>query len=263
MEFQFCSFSSGSSGNCYFIKSKDTILIVDAGISAKRILLSLGERGYTPSDVSAVLITHEHTDHVKGLRVLLKRLGKTSAFANKKTWSRIDSSEFQECCETFLTGELFFIGDIQVKSFATVHDAAEPVGYSFTSQGRKLSIVTDTGVLKPELLEEISDSDTIVIEANHEEELLNLGSYPYFLKKRILSDHGHLSNQAAADGLCQIIGKSQKQPNILFAHLSRENNCPERVLETIKKTFFINGYSLKESSMEVLRSECVSEVYQV
>lgn len=263
MEFQFCSFSSGSSGNCYFLKSKDTVLIVDAGISAKRIILGLGERGHTPSDVSAVLITHEHTDHVKGLRVLLKRLGKTSAFANKKTWSRIDSSEFQECCETFLTGEAFFIGDIQVKSFATVHDAAEPVGYSFTSQGRKLSIVTDTGVLKPELLEEISDSDTIVIEANHEEELLNLGNYPYFLKKRILSDHGHLSNQAAADGICQIMDKSKKQPNILFAHLSRENNCPERIFETIRETFSLNGYSLKESSMEVLRSECISGVYQV
>jgi phosphoribosyl 1,2-cyclic phosphodiesterase len=225
--------------------------------------MGLKERGSSASEVSAVLITHEHIDHVKGLRVLLKRLGNTPAFANKKTWARIDSSEFEECCQTFLTGEAFFIGDIQVKPFATVHDAAEPVGYSFVSQGRKLSIVTDTGVLKPELLEEISDSDTIVLEANHEEIMLKLGSYPYFLKQRILSDHGHLSNQAAADGICQIMGRGEKQPTILFAHLSRENNRPESLLRTVRETFSTKGYSFEETVMEVLLSECISTVYQV
>lgn len=263
MEFQFCSFSSGSSGNCYFVKSEDTIILVDAGISAKRILLGLEERGASSKDVSAVLITHEHIDHVRGLRVLLKRLGKTPAFANKKTWDRIDTYQFEDSCQTFQTGEAFFIGDIQVKAFATVHDAAEPVGYSFTSQGKKLSIVTDTGTLKPQLLEEISDSDTIVLEANHEEFMLKTGSYPYFLKKRILSDHGHLSNQAAADGICHIMRAGNKQPKILFAHLSGENNRPENVFQTVKETFSAKGYSFKEDSMEVLLSESISAVYLV
>ncbi|MDX9888252.1 MAG: MBL fold metallo-hydrolase [Anaerovoracaceae bacterium] len=263
MEFHFCSFASGSSGNCYFIKSKGTVLLVDAGISAKRILLGLEERGTSASDVSAVLITHEHIDHVKGLRVLLKRLGKTPAFANKKTWAHIDSSQFEESCRTFQTGQAFLIGDIEVKPFATIHDAAEPVGYSFISQGKKLSIVTDTGVLKPELLDEISDSDTIVLEANHEEVMLKLGSYPYFLKQRILSEHGHLSNQAAADGICHIMGHGKKQPTILFAHLSRENNRPESVFQTVRQTLADKGYSFQEDSMEVLLSETISLVYKV
>lgn len=263
MEFNFCSFSSGSSGNCYFIKSKETVLLVDAGISARRIVVALDERGFSTSDVSGVLITHEHNDHVKGLRVLLKKLGGTPAFANKKTWDCIDSSEFSECCQTFKTGEAFFIGDILVKPFATVHDAAEPVGYSFISQDRKLSIVTDTGILKPELIKEISDSDTIVLEANHEESMLKLGNYPHFLKRRILGDHGHLSNQAAAEGICQILREGKKQPNILFAHLSRENNRPETVLQTVREAFSIKGYSFEEASMEILLSDCISSIYSV
>lgn len=263
MEFNFCSFSSGSSGNCYFVKSKDTVILVDAGISAKRIILGLEERGTLARDVSAVLITHEHIDHVRGLRVLLKRLGNTPAFANKKTWDRIDSSQFEECCQTFQTGEAFLVGDIEVKPFATVHDAAEPVGYSFVSQGKKLSIVTDTGILKPELLEEISDSDTIVLEANHEELMLKAGGYPYFLKKRILSDYGHLSNQAAAEGICHIMKDGRKQPTILFAHLSRENNRPEIVFQTVRQTFSDMGYSFKKETMEVLLAESISSLYIV
>lgn len=263
MEFHFCSFSSGSSGNCFFIKSKQTVLLVDAGISAKRILLALKEQGASPADVSGVLITHEHSDHVQGLRVLLKRLGDTPAFANKKTWKHIDSSEFENRCQTFQTGQSFSIGDILVKPFATSHDAAEPVGYSFVSQGRKLSIVTDTGILSQEVLEEICDSDTIVLEANHEEEMLRLGSYPYFLKKRILSDHGHLSNQAAAEAICEIVGGGDKCPTILFAHLSRDNNRPESVLRTVREAFSTKGYSFQEPTMEILLSDCISTIYRV
>ena len=256
MGLKFCSFSSGSSGNCYMVKTETTTLLVDVGISAKRIMDAL--KNTETENLKGILLTHEHIDHVRGLRVLLKRIKNLPVFANNRTWDAIGNVEHLNEKRIFETGENFLIGDIEIKAFHTYHDAAEPVGYSFLFEGRKLSIVTDTGKIGENILEEIKDADTIVIEANHEEELLLIGRYPYYLKRRILSDHGHLSNKAAIEVLKGLIKKDKKK-QILFAHLSKENNFPEMVIENVKEAFpEEEGFTI-----DILRRDTVSCIYLV
>jgi phosphoribosyl 1,2-cyclic phosphodiesterase len=241
------------------VQSRETALLIDAGISAKRIMMAL-EVTETPLEkVKGVLITHEHTDHIRGLKVLLKRLGQPPAFANQQTWQAMGITDFVSFRQVFETGELFQVGDIQVKAFPTFHDAAEPVGYSFFAGGRKLSIVTDTGKIEEEILKEIGDAHTIVMEANHEEELLLLGRYPYYLKRRILSDKGHLSNRAAALALCHLPEWKQEERTVLFAHLSKENNFPESVFQTVQEVF-PQG---QRFTMDILLRDQVSCIYMV
>lgn len=259
MSLRFCSFSSGSSGNCYMVQSQETALLIDAGISAKRIMMALAETETPVEKVKGIMITHEHSDHIRGLRVLLKRLGQPPAFANRSTWRAMGMTDFVSFPQVFETGEYFQVGDIQVKAFPTFHDAAEPVGYSFVAGGRKLSIVTDTGKIGEVILDEIRDADTIVMEANHEEELLLIGRYPYYLKRRILSDNGHLSNRAAAQALCQLPERDPGQRTILFAHLSKENNFPESVMQTVREIFPQGGQFV----MDILLRDQVSCIYMV
>jgi len=265
MSLSFCSFSSGSSGNCYLVRSDETAILIDAGISCKRIIEGLEKTGTSKDQVSGILLTHEHSDHVKGLRVLTKRLGNVKALANRQTWDNVDRSEFSDRCETFVTGETFQLGNIQVKPFRIFHDAAEPVGFSFLCGGRKLSLLTDTGCVDDSIIGEICDADTLVLEANHEEQLLMYGSYPYYLKRRILSDVGHLSNKAAAETLCRLLYGYQKSRRVLFAHLSKENNFPECVYQTVKNTLFEREHYLDEESlkMDILMRDCISTIYSV
>lgn len=259
MGLKFCSFSSGSSGNCYMVKTETTTLLVDVGISAKRIMEAMENTETGKENLKAILLTHEHIDHVRGLRVLLKRISNLPVFANNSTWEAIGEVEHLKEKRIFQTGEKFIVGDIEIKAFHTYHDAAEPVGYSFLCGGRKLSIVTDTGKISENILEEINDADTIVIEANHEEELLLIGRYPYYLKRRILSDHGHLSNKAAIEVLKGLVKKGNKDKQILFAHLSKENNFPEMVIENVREAFpDREGFTI-----DILRRDTVSCIYLV
>ena len=259
MGLKFCSFSSGSSGNCYMVKTETTTLLVDVGISAKRIMDAMKNTGTEKENLRGILLTHEHWDHIRGLRVLLKRISNLPVFANSSTWEAIGEVEHLKEKRIFQTGEKFIVGDIEIKAFHTYHDAAEPVGYSFLCDGRKLSIVTDTGKISKNIIEEIFDADTIVIEANHEEELLLIGRYPYYLKRRILSDQGHLSNKAAIEVLKDLVNKGDKDKQILFAHLSKENNFPEMVIENVKEAFpEEEGFT-----MDILRRDTVSCIYLV
>ena len=138
MGLKFCSFSSGSSGNCYMVKTETTTLLVDVGISAKRIMEAMENTETEKENLKAILLTHEHIDHVRGLRVLLKRISNLPVFANNSTWEAIGEVEHLKEKRIFQTGEKFIVGDIEIKTFHTYHDAAEPVGYSFLCGGRKL-----------------------------------------------------------------------------------------------------------------------------
>ena len=237
MPLKFCSFASGSSGNCYMVASETTTILVDAGISAKRIIEGLKGTDTATDKVKAVLITHEHYDHVKGLRVLMKRLNHPPAYANEKTFNAMEEAIY--CDKKILINAQtpFKIGDIEVKAFHTSHDAVEPFGYSFSYGGRKLSIVTDTGMVGDKIIKEILDADTLVLEANHEEELLLYGRYPYYLKQRILGERGHLSNKAAVKTMVSLSERKSKKRNYLFAHLSKENNFPESVYQSVREVF--------------------------
>ncbi|MDO5490960.1 MAG: MBL fold metallo-hydrolase [Bacillota bacterium] len=264
MSLKFCSFASGSSGNSYLIKNDDTAILIDAGISGKRILQGL-EETRTPRDaVSALLVTHEHIDHVKSLPVLTKRIPGLEIFANEATWEAIERPVPEETKKMFITGEPFAVGSLRIRPFPVPHDAAEPVGFSVNGDGSKVSLVTDAGYITEEIIEEILDADLLLLEANHEREMLLMGHYPYPLKQRILSDEGHLSNLSAGECLCRIVERNRKKRQILLGHLSGENNDPHVALLTVENTLMEREiYTGGDLQVKVASRDERSRVYVV
>jgi phosphoribosyl 1,2-cyclic phosphodiesterase len=270
VNFAICSLASGSGGNCYLIKTERTAFLVDAGLSGRQTALRLGKLGLYLSDISAVLVTHEHSDHVKGLPALAKSEG-LRFFINKKTYGLLNASYGigGDSIETFNTGDEIVIEDTQISTFRLSHDAADPVGYSFRTDGKQLSIVTDTGVVTEEIYENVRNSDILVLESNHDESVLKTGRYPWFLKQRILSEEGHLSNEAAADMLKRMVRDDRlngriKARRILLAHLSKENNFPEMALATAENVLEAEGVALgKEISVATLPRESISPLFPV
>jgi len=264
MSLSFCSFSSGSTGNCYLVRSGETALLVDAGISTKRILEGLAKTETTEEQLQGLLITHEHSDHVKSLKTLGKRKPELSVYANEGTWGAIDESCRPQKAKVFRNGDAFSIGDIQVKPFSVSHDAADPVGYSFYAEGKQVSIVTDTGYIPEGVFGEVEDADLLVLEANHDINMLKIGRYPWFLKQRILGDFGHLSNETAGHTLLRLLSQRQKERNVLLAHLSRENNFPEMAYQTVKNILEEENYHIgKQLLLSTIVRDEVSAVFQV
>ena len=264
MSLRFCSFASGSSGNCYLIKSDETAILIDAGISGKRILEGLNETDTPREMVSAILVTHEHVDHVQSLPVMTKRIPDMQIYANEATWDQIDRPVPEERREVFTTGEEFVIGDLTIRPFPISHDAAEPVGFSILQDDRKISICTDAGYISEEIIEEISDADLLLLEANHEKEMLLFGHYPYPTKQRILSDEGHLSNLHCGECLCRIISENPKRRQVLLGHLSRENNTPEVAMQAIINTLEEERIFLGDDlQIEVALRDEISDVYEL
>lgn len=237
MSLGFCSFSSGSSGNSYLICSRKTALLVDAGISARKIVTGIESCGIEAEDVSGLLITHEHIDHVKSIKTLTKKIKNIKVYANRGTWSKLESKDYEARKEIFITGEKFFIEDIEIHPFRVSHDAVEPCGYAFSCEGHKISIVTDTGYMTDEIHDAIKNSEILVLEANHDAEILKMGEYPWNIKQRILGEYGHLSNISAGEALLRFLRESRKfKPKFFLAHMSRQNNFPEIAFETVKAT---------------------------
>jgi len=264
MTLEFCSFSSGSNGNCYLIKSETTAILVDAGISTKRIVSGLSSTNTSSGQLAALLLTHEHSDHVKSLSVLMRKFGDVLAYANEKTWAAINQSIDRSRMKNFTTGTSFEIGDIGVNTFQVCHDAADPVGYSFFKGGKQISILTDTGCIQEGMLDEIREADLLVLEANHDVDMLKIGRYPWFLKKRILGDKGHLSNESAAKMLVRLLSEKDKKRRILLAHLSRENNFPEMAYQTVKNILEEENYYIgKHVELDTIIRDEMSILYQV
>jgi Metal-dependent hydrolases of the beta-lactamase superfamily I len=264
MSLRFCSFSSGSSGNCYLIRSDTSAVLVDAGISGKRIMEGLAETETDPSMLKGIVITHEHSDHVRGLRIAAKRCPGASVYSNENTWEKLEGLVEEDRQEIFESGSMFDIGDIGVKSFRTSHDAAEPVGFSFYCNDRQISIVTDTGYVSDDIIREISGADILSLEANHEPDVLKSGRYPYYLKRRILGDKGHLSNEAAAECIIRIEEQQHKDREILLAHLSSNNNTPELAAITVKNILEDAGLQVGSSlRVDVVMRDRLSRLYEV
>lgn len=262
MSISFCSFSSGSSGNSYLVKSGNTAILIDAGISGKKILEGLKHVDTPLELVKGLLVTHEHGDHIKSITAITKKLENVIAYANEKTWSQIGEKVIAEKKGTFKTGEEFFIGDIRVKSFNISHDAIEPVGFSFFHQGGQISIVTDTGHITEEIYEEIIDADLLVLESNHDVNMLKMCRYPWSVKQRILGLEGHLSNEDAGGALCRLIGDKEKKRQVLLAHLSKENNFPEMAFQTIKNRLQeADFYIGKNVHIEMIVKDQISAIY--
>lgn len=248
MGLRFCSFASGSTGNCYLLKTENTNLLVDVGIAGKRVIEGLSSCAVKPEQIDGILVTHEHTDHIKSLRMIAKKAVNGKIYTSEGTAYSVNEKlpMLADKIRITDTATSFKVGDIEVEAFSLSHDAEDPVGFSVHSGGKRVTIITDTGVATKQMLSIAAKSDLLVLEANHEVNILHCSSYPYELKRRILSDHGHLSNDAAAEFIYEVDkfrkngggeNKSEKQ-KILLAHLSKENNSPMQAMLTIKNRLF-------------------------
>lgn len=236
----FCSISSGSSGNCIFIGSNKTKVLIDVGVSRKFIEDSLIKIKNTPYDIKGVLITHEHMDHYKGVSVLCKKYN-IPVFINNLTYEAM-KYKLQEIKNiNIIEKSEFSIGDLDIKTFSLPHDAADPIGYSIINSNKKISIATDLGYVSQEVFDNLKDSNIVLIESNYNEEMVKMSSYPYFLKQRILSGVGHLSNEECGKVIVELIKNFPKK--IILGHLSTTNNFPELAYKTVEE--ILNRNSLK------------------
>jgi phosphoribosyl 1,2-cyclic phosphodiesterase len=224
--------ASGSRGNSAVVSTSRTRILVDAGISCRETFKRIRAVGEDPRALSAILITHEHSDHVYGLATLAKKLQIPLYMtgATHQHWARSVRNEQDEApaisrLETFFSGRSFQIGDIAVTPFTIPHDAADPVGFTFCAEGVKIGLATDLGYLPPNVCDHLRGCDVLVIESNHDLEMLRGGPYPWSVKQRVMSRVGHLSNDALADFFSGDYDGSASF--VVLAHLSEQNNHPE------------------------------------
>lgn len=222
----FSVLASGSSGNAIFVATESTRILLDAGISAKQLALRLKQTANLGfSDLSAVLVTHEHVDHVRGLRQVLKQ-SRAPLHLTEGSWSALASTLEEYPPERLVHSDASYdIGDIRVTPFTVSHDAEEPVAYRFDADGMRLAVVTDLGYVSDHIKSLLEGCDAYVFESNHDVDMLRAGRYPWSVKRRILGDKGHLSNTDAAVALLDVLG--DKAVDVYLAHLSEENNQPD------------------------------------
>jgi phosphoribosyl 1,2-cyclic phosphodiesterase len=225
---RFCVLASGSSGNAALVATDRTRILVDAGLSLKELEKRLAEVGETAGALDAILITHEHTDHVAGLPVLArsKKIG-ASIYMTWLTSPGIDWGACQPRLETFQAGSSFTVGDIEVQSFSVPHDAVDPVGFTFEAEGVRIGIATDLGYIPESVKYHLRRTDLLMIEANHDLDMLKVGPYPWSVKQRVMSRVGHLSNLVMSDYLLRDFDRSTA--HVVLGHISEQNNHPEIV----------------------------------
>ena len=257
-----CSIASGSSGNCIYIGSDNTHLLFDVGLSGKRIEQGLNEMDLKTADIEGILITHEHIDHIGGLGVVARKYGipiyatrgTINGILNTKSVGTIDTDLFRVINED----EKILIGDIEVEPIKTSHDAAQPVAYKVNHNGKKAAVVTDLGKYDDYIVDKIKDLDVLLLEANHDVNMLQVGSYPYYLKQRILGDRGHLSNENAGRLLCEVLHDDFKK--VILGHVSKENNYEELAYETVRAEIRMSEveYTENDFPIQVEKRDCVS-----
>ncbi len=238
----FCPLASGSKGNCIYIGTEKTKILIDAGLSAKAIKAKLEEIQVDLAEIQAILITHEHTDHIQGLKILACKMG-IPVYANSETAKGI-VDYFHECpkFKIFSTGETFQLGELQIHPFSIQHDTLDPVAFIIRIDGLKLGFCTDLGFVTSLVLNQLKECDYLYVEANHEISMVHASSRPMIYKQRVLSRTGHLSNEACGDMLSKIA--SPKLKHVHLAHLSSECNTPEKALSIVRGILERHGISL-------------------
>jgi len=223
------SLASGSSGNAILVRDDNSAVLIDAGIGIRRLTAALLQAQLNPADLSAILITHEHSDHTAGALRMARRYG-TPIVANASTLEAIPEADTVPTRVIDVGSELL-IDDLMIRSFPVSHDAACPVGYTIEGHGSAVTSATDTGILTPRIRAEAANAGLLIIESNHDPEMLVTGPYPAYLKRRIAGDKGHLSNDTAAALLIDL-AESERELSVWLAHLSKTNNTPAIALST-------------------------------
>ena len=243
---RFSVLASGSKGNALYIESGNQSFLVDAGLSGRKLEALFASIGKSMSDLDGILVTHEHSDHIKGLGIVARK-HKVPVYANAKTWTAMDGlvgaipveQRFHFDMETVKT-----FGGLDIESFGVSHDAADPMFYVFHENGRKLSLITDTGYVSDRMKGIIQASDAFVFESNHDVGMLQMGRYPWSVKRRILSDVGHVSNEDAAVAMSEVM--AEKPTRIYLSHLSADNNMKDLARMSVEQTLQTKGIIVGE-----------------
>lgn len=233
---QFSILASGSSGNCTYVESATTRIMVDAGLSGKRIEALFRQIDREMNDLDAILVTHEHSDHIKGVGILSRKYN-LPIYANRKTWQAMEGKLGKinpELIRYIEPETMITIGDIDIQSYEVSHDAIHPQFYAFQKAKKQFVMLTDTGYVSDKLRSQLKNASAYLIESNHEVEILRYGKYPWSLKQRILSDKGHLSNEDGALAMLDLIGENTDA--VYLGHLSRDNNTKEIAMSSFTDT---------------------------
>lgn len=249
--FNFRSLYSGSSGNCLLVETSNTKILIDAGESAKKIVSALSLSNTNPSEIDAILVTHEHSDHVKGLGTFSKKYD-IPVYANSKTWDAMPEQSIkisENNIKKFTIEENFEIGDLKVHPFKIPHDAANPCGFNLSCNNDKISVATDIGHMTSNIIHKLENSSFILLESNYDPEILMCSSYPYLLKKRITGPNGHLPNNEAGKTISYLMNSGLKQ--VMLGHLSKENNFPELAYKTVVDELIENNIDFNKIKINV------------
>ena len=247
--FNFCSLYSGSSGNSLFVETENTKILIDAGVSSKKIETALTNLNIDPASIDGILVTHEHSDHVQGLGTFSKKYD-LPVFVNQKTLDAMPKQKekiSEKNIKKFTIEEKFEIGDLQIKPFSIPHDAANPCGFNIFNNNKKISIATDIGHMTNGILKNLEDSIFILLESNYDPEVLKFSRYPYQLKSRIAGPTGHLSNELAGKTISHLLHSGLKQA--MLGHLSKESNFPELAYKTVVDEIISSNYN--ENSLKL------------
>jgi phosphoribosyl 1,2-cyclic phosphodiesterase len=241
MSLRYSILASGSTGNALYVESDEHSFLVDAGFSGKQMEALFGQIDRDISKLTGIFVTHEHSDHIKGIGVLARKY-KLPVYANENTWRAMDRLVGEIPTEqkfTFSTGTVQSFGATDIESFGVSHDAAEPMFYVFHQAGKKLVLITDTGYVSDRMKGTIANADAYIFESNHDVQMLRMGRYPWSIKRRILSDLGHVSNEDAAHAMSEVIGDRTKK--IYLAHLSLDNNMKDLARMSVTQTLQSRG----------------------
>ncbi|MCR5147328.1 MAG: MBL fold metallo-hydrolase [Clostridia bacterium] len=247
--FKFCSLFSGSSGNSLFVRTDKTKILVDCGESAKKIVNSLSDININIEDIDAILVTHEHIDHVKSLGTLSKKYN-IPVYTNIETLNAMPEQANKinsDYIHLFNFDKDFSIGDLQIHPFPIPHDAANPCAFNIFKDDKKISIATDIGHITPEIMKNLEKSTFLLLESNYDPNTLKCSPYPYHLKERISGPYGHLSNDNAGATISKLINSGLK--NVMLGHLSKENNFPELAYKTVMDEIISNNHN--ENSIQL------------
>lgn len=252
---------SGSKGNCIYVGTETSKVLVDAGYSCSKIAAELKKVDVSMTDIDGILVTHEHSDHIGGVGVISRKYD-IPVYANEQTWEQMQTRVGQVHSKNIrvIDEQDFYVKDLCVQPYAISHDAVRPFGYSLTAGGKKVSVMTDLGHVTEKILKQAEGSSIVLLESNHDVEMLKCGPYPYYLKRRILSTHGHLSNDDAAQTACRLVQSGVR--GILLGHLSEKNNFYELAYETVCGILQQNGITIgKHVAVGMAKREGVTGLY--